>query len=132
MSCSTSNICTSKKHILKEPIDLAIKNNVKLKGKYCFNRFESRNNLSDKAIVKGYVVSRNEGNPLKAVINIDKELKLGAISDVEGYYETIIEPGNYQIETISIGKPKLVTKKISIGENEILELNFFLGEEKVE
>jgi hypothetical protein len=123
--------CDKGAYVLDAPKDLS-KNRVEIKGKYCIGEIVDKPYLGRGTLLKGNVVDRNTGQGLSAIINIDQAKNLGTQSDGNGYFEIAIPAGNYQLEVIQIGKPGLKTEKLIIKGSTTIEINFFLGESKIE
>ena len=130
-SCTVMRPCDKGAYVLDAPKDLT-KGRVEIKGKYCIGETTEKPDLGNETLLKGSVVDRNTGQGLSAIINIDQAKNLGTQSDSDGYFEIAVPAGNYQLEVVQIGKPRLKTEKLVLKESTAVEINFFLGESKIE
>jgi hypothetical protein len=130
-SCTVMRRCDKDAYVLDAPKDLS-KSRIEIKGKYCIGETIEKPDLGNETLLKGNVVDRNTGQGLSAIINIDQAKNLGTQSDSDGYFEIVVLAGNYQLEVVQIGKPRLKTEKLIFKESTVVEINFFLGESKIE
>lgn len=92
--------------------------------KYTVNR--SKLNLSDSAIVEGYVLSRIGGNPLKAVITLNKTNQK-VTCDSSGYFRFKTHPINTELTIRQLGYDTFVSKAVGVRKNEAIRMKFYLG-----
>jgi len=87
----------------------------------------SQNILSQDAVVKGRIIDAKDSEPLIGV-NIQTQDHLGTVTNINGEYQLNLKPGNYNVIFKYIGYNK-ITKKISVQENQITNINLKLFED---
>jgi len=99
---------------------------LKIKGLTTVKVFKDKS-LKDKSIVQGYVYSRLDSCFLDhANILIDREAKVGVVSDSNGFFNYSINPGLYTIECDFIGHVK-EKRQIEIKKGQRVLIIFELG-----
>ena len=100
---------------------------LKIKGKTTIKVFDDIS-LKSKSIVQGFVYSRFDSCFLDhANITVDRQAKIGVVSDSSGFFDREIDPGFYTIECDYVGHVAEKTRRIEIKSGQRLMIIFELG-----
>ena len=89
----------------------------------------SAGNDGKQATVSGYIKESETGEPIIGCVVYIKDLEIGTVSDLYGYYVLSLPKGRYEIDYIFIGRKK-ESKKVYLYDNGSLNVN--LKEELIE
>jgi len=126
-SCSSIKPCRKNSYESKEKIDLIDKNKANIKGKYCLVSSMINQEIAyGKGKIKGYVFDRITGGRLKANIEIVDQ-KMGCAADDNGFFELLLNDGEYSLNISHVGYNDIVIKKIKVLSQREINLVFYLG-----
>ena len=83
--------------------------------------------------IKGKITDKKTGDPLPGVNVLLTGTKLGAATDINGFYEIKnVPPGKYTLKITMMGYEEIIKKNVKIKANKVTTLNFKLKASKLE